>query len=337
MTEVSVRLHTDKETIYLDPIVASVKWSGDIMQASRKLQVQLHNTLDGKKRAVNVQNGQLLTLVVDQKEVFRGGIFVNDIKANGQHSLSAYDDNIYLTKNKDTKIFRNLKASQIIQKVCAEFGIATGTIEDTGFIIPKLILRDKTLWDMFITALTVTRKHTGRRYYLSSKQGKLHLLSRKTQTTFWVLENGTNILDASYSQSIEETKTQVKVMTNETDEKKSPIIAKVKNDALIKKFGIMQHLESVDRDMKKSEIQQLAKQLLKDLGTIDDVATVDALGNVQVYAGTGVKVKESMTGIIGGYYVATDEHTFENGNHLMNVQLSATDELPSLDYEEPSS
>lgn len=314
-------------------VVQSAIWSGDITQPARTLEVSFVNTVDGRKKAVPVELGKELRLYSNGRELFRGLTFKHNINDRGIMSVTAYDDNIYLAKNQDTQIFRGMKASAIAQKLCKQFGIAVGKIDDTGYVIPKLVLRNKSIWDMMITALTVTQKQTGRRFFICSKEGKFNLLSRKEQPVRWVLENGVNILDASYSQSIEELRTQIKVTGG--DDKKKPLVAVVKNDALIKRFGIMQHLESADSDKTRSQIEQLAKQLLKDLGTIHDEATVNALGIDTVYAGVGVYVQESMTEIIGGYYVSTDSHTFESGKHTMSLTLSATDDLPTLKYDPP--
>jgi len=311
----------------------SVTWSGDVTQAARRLEVSLVNTMDGRKQARKIEHGKELRLLYDGKELFRGAVFSFDIDARGRMNVTAYDENTYLTRNQDTRIFRGKTASGIVKQLCAEFGIPTGTIADTGYVIPKLILRDKTLWEMMITALTYTRKQTGRRFFITSREGKLQLLERKEQIVRWVLENGRNIIDASYAQSIEDMRTQVKVVGG--DPEKKPIVATVKDDALIKRFGIMQHLENVDPDMTASQVQQRAKELLAQLGTIDDEARVEALGNPDVTAGIAIYVRESMTGLVGGFYVTADSHTFAGGKHTMSVTLSATDDLPTMEYEEP--
>jgi len=313
--------------------VQSVTWSGDITQAARKLDVSLVNTTDGRTQARRIEHGKELRLLYDGRELFRGPVFAFNVDAGGRMRVTAYDENTYLTRNQDTRKFVNMTASAIVRRLCADFGIPTGTIADTGYVIPKLILRDKSLWEMMITALTYTRKQTGRRYFITSREGRLQLLERKEQIVRWVLENGRNIIDASYSQSIEDMRTQVKVIGGDPDKK--PIIAVVKDDALIKRFGIMQHLENVDPDMTASQVQQRAKQLLAELGTIDDTARVDALGNPDVTAGTAIYVRESMTGLVGGFYVSVDSHTFSGGTHRMSLTLSATDDLPVMEYEEP--
>ena len=323
------------QDIYITPIVKSVKWSGDIKQAYRTLEVEISNTIDGIKPAILFESGRNLRLAYKDDyyngQVFTGVIFGSNIDIDGQMTITAYDENVYLTKNIDTRIFRKLTAAAIVKRLCNDFGIPMGEVTDTGFVIPKLILRDKTLYDMMITALTETEKHTGKRFILYSWDGSLQLRERKQQSVQWVLENGTNILNASYSQSIEDLKTQVKVVGGDVE--KNPIVATVKNDALIKCYGVMQHLENADADATQSQINQLANQLLTDLGTIADEANLDCLGFADVISGTSIYVKEAMTGIVGSYYVSSDVHTLENGLHTMSVKLSATDDLPTLEYE----
>jgi len=319
------------QDIYISPIVKSVTWSGDIKQAYRTIEVELSNTINGVNTAILIEQGRGLRFIYKKEQLFTGVIFGVNVDINGQMTITAYDENVYLVKNIDTRIFRKLTATAIINRLCADFGIPAGEIADTGFVIPKLILRDKTLYDMMITALTETEKHTDRRFILYSWDGKLQLKERKEQVIQWVLENGVNILDANYSQSIEDLKTQVKVIGG--DPEKNPLVVTVKNDALQKRFGIMQHLENVDKDATKSQINQLAKQLLTDLGTIADEASLECLGISNVISGKSVYVKESMTGIVGSYYVSSDSHVFENSNQTMSITLSATDDLPRLEYE----
>lgn len=315
----------------LDPIVESVSWSGDITQASRKLNVSLSNTINGKTKLVSIKEGAEVRFKWKNVELFRGVLFRQGIKMNGMHDFTCYDENFYLSKNYDTVKLKNEKASSFIKRMCAKYGIAVGTVADTGYVIPKMILRDKALYEMFIIALTETRKRSAKKFVITCKGGKLQLNERKTQVVKWILENGVNILDASYSRSIEEMSTQVKVMG--TTKKEKEIVAVVKNAALIKAYGIMQHLENASDDTTQAQLEALAKQLLKELGTVDDEATIDALGIPDVIAGKAIQIKESMTGIIGGYYVSTDEHTFVGNHHTMSIQLSATDDIPIIQYE----
>lgn len=312
-------------------IVSSIQWTGEILHSDRKISVNISNTIDGRIQFLNIETGKEVIFFNNGEELFRGIVFNTDINDKGEMNISAADVNVYLTKNIDTRKFENKKASDIVKRICDDFEIPYGDIIDTGYVIPKLIFRDKSLFNMMIAALTITEKQTGSRFFIFNKGGKLQLLKRKDQVTKWVLENGVNILSADYSKSIDKMKTQIKVVGG--DKEKSPLIATVKNDELINKYGIMQHLENADSDLTKSQVEQLAKELLKQLGTIEDSASIDAIGINEVISGSCIYVTEKMTGVKGAFYVINDSHTFENGKHTMSITLSATDDLPTMEYE----
>jgi hypothetical protein len=314
-------------------LVTSVDNSGDVAEVARRLSVKLKNTRDSRKKLIAFENGKRITLYNHDEEIFTGVVFSHDITAKGDVTINAYDESIYLTKNTDTKKFVKKKASQILTELCGEFGVPIGEVVDTGYIIPKLILRDKSLYEMILTALTVTSKQTGKKFSLFSKGGRVNLAERKSSVSSALLENGVNIIDASYSQSIEDTRTKVKVVTGDTDDNKKQALKAEAQSGLASKFGVMMHLENADSEMTKSEIEQLARELLNKLAVIDDEASIEALGVNGVTAGTSVYVKENMTGIIGSYFVMTDSHTFANGMHTMLLTLSATQELPTLEYD----
>ena len=332
---VNLLLITSGSTLDISAIVTDITWSGDIMQASRKLEVKCVNTTDGKTQAKKLSVGMQLRFLSDNVEKFRGIIFATSINAAGEMSLTAYDENTYLTRNADSFIFRKKKASEIVKELCSKFQIPVGKIEDTGFVIPKQISKNMILWDVMITALTTTRKNNGRKFVLTAIDGKLNLLERKSRIIKWVLEQGVNTTDVSYSQSIEDMRNQVKVVANEDDEKKKPITAIEKDSASITKYGLMQHFESASGDLTSAGVKAMAKQLLKELNVVNDEATLSGIGNDEVVAGASIYAFDKMTGVQGGFYILTDSHTYSGGLHTMSLTLSATDELPTMEYTEP--
>lgn len=318
----------------VDNLVESITWAGDIVQSARWVILTINNTTDGIVPLVVFEEGRELRVFDDNDtEIFRGVIFYISLSSNGTVSLKAYDENVYLTKNVDTRKFVNMKASDIIRRLCNDFGIETGTIADTGYVIPKLLLRNYTLWDMMITALTETRKQTGRRFYIYSQSGQLHVVERKDRVATLMIERGTNLIRASYLRSIEDLRNQIRVFAGTEDGARN---VTVQSRELIDRYGLMQHVETIESDATSSELKQRANELLSELGVIDDEATVEVIGNTEVRSGTAVYVVEPLTGILGAYYVVADEHVFARGTHRMYLTLSATDELPTLEYKPPA-
>lgn len=318
---------------FIEEAVKTIKWGGDARQAARKLEIECVNIPH-----VDIPLGSMFILYrsgATPKEIIRTIAFSKSKGSNEKNiSYSSYDSRIYLLKNKHDRIFRNMTATEIIEESCKTFGIPIGDLVDTGVKFPSLQLIDKTLWDMFVIALTETRKVTGKRYITKMIGGKLCLVEKVKQVRKWVLEEGVNILDASYEESIEDTKTQVKVVGKDKDKK--PLIAVVKDDNMQKLYGIMQEYQQQSEATTQDHLNKIASQLLKELGKVSKSASLSCIGLDDVEAGDAVYVIERTTGLVGTFYVENDEHTVTNRFHSMNLKLAWTDELPSIDYEPPA-
>lgn len=310
-----------------------MEWSGDVAEPYRTLTLTLSNTLNGKEQAVPFEVGKEVRFYANNTGLFRGIIFKYDITDRGETVVTAHDDNVYLTKNADSRKFTKMTAGAIVKEICKAFEIPVGTVANTGYVIPKFIFQGKTLWDMIVTALTETRKQNNRKFSVSSNGGLLYLRERKEEVVRWYLERGVNITGTNRSLSIEDTRTAVKV---EAGEEKKRRTAAAKDTPMIAKYGLMQHYETADSDMKKSQLDQLAQQRLKDLAKVGEEIEIEALGNTEVISGVSVYAFESMTKTAGGYYVTADRHTFEGGAHRMTVSLSKTDDLPEIEYVDPA-
>ena len=125
----------------------SVTVSGDTAQAYRTCSVELNNTRDGRHYAFPIKNGAEIRIQYFGREILRGIIFDTSINTTGTQTLKAHDYNVYLTKNSDTVRFVGKTATQIIATLCAKFGIKTGTLANTRHVIPKFIVRGKTVYE----------------------------------------------------------------------------------------------------------------------------------------------------------------------------------------------
>lgn len=312
-------------------LVQSVTWDGNIERAFRTLSVTLNNTVDGRTRRINFQNGDMIRFYNHDEELFRGRIFSFNISHSGEETFTAYDTNVYFTKSQTVRTFRNRKASDILRQLSSEFGVTIGTIEDTGFVIPRLTTEDSvvdnTLFSIIKQALAITEKQTGRKFRLSNRQGRVHLEEQRNQIVREVLENGVNIMSADYSQSVEDLRNRL-VMLGGADGQFREVRV---NQELIRRFGMMQAVETYTGiEVSASEVKQAADELFSAMSTIDDDAAITCLGNNEIITGKSVYVIEKMTGIVGGYYVMADTHTFGGGLHEMSLSLTAAIDLPKV-------
>lgn len=316
----------------LDGRVKSFEIGGETATAYRSCTVSLNNTTDGRNRSLSFKNGGEIRVFVNDAEQFRGVVFEISLNTNGEQSLKAHDYNVYLTKNSDTVNIPGKTATQIISILCGKFGIKTGALANTRHVIPKFIMRGATVYDIIITALTLTQKATGKRYRLRNREGLLELVEVTAQVKRLTLENAQNILSASYSESIEDLKTRVK-MTGGDENKPVTVEVSAGNAS---QYGIMQHYEH-NSDVKTAvKLRPLAQQLLAELNKPRQEYTIEALGDADIISGTSVIVSESLTGMTGAFYIAQDSHKHDaSGLYTMSLRLTRELELPSQEYDAP--
>lgn len=307
--------------------VESVTLSGDTSKFNRTLSVKMIASENGRKRAFTINEGDPIAFRYNDQLRFVGVVFSYDISSDGSLNITAYDSNVYFAKSNDSRIFINKKASDIIRTLATDFGVWIGDIADTGYVIPYLRLSNQTLYEMILKALTITRKQTNRRFFIGNKGGKL-TLTEGVSNTKYLFKDGENLISASYSRSIEETKTQVKVIGGPKG-KESVVV--VKDADKRKKYGVLQALEEMDEKATASQVKQRADALLKEQSVVAEQLSVNVLGVPEVDVGTPVYIINEMTATNGGYYVTSVSHEYSAGLHTMSLELTRTYDLPEIE------
>lgn len=106
----------------------------------------------------------------------------------------------------------------------------------------------------------------------------------------------------------------IKVISN------NKIVAEIKNDELIKQYGLLQEVTSVeDKDI--AQANNIANNLLNDLGKVFEESSFECPGDYRVRAGRLIEVNEPVTGINGKYLIKSCKHTLKNGIHTMSLNL----------------
>lgn len=311
----------------ISDFVKSVEYSGDTTKFNRQLSVNLLATADGRSQAFQLSEGSSITFKYDGVIKFVGIVFSTELTSNGDLSVTAYDSNVYLAKSSDNRIFINKKASEIIQILARDFGILIGSVADTGYVIPYLKFQNTSLFDMVLTALTLTQKQTGKRYFVSNERGKLTLKAGAAATTRYVFRDGDNLISATYSRSIEDVKTQVKVVGGAKG-KETVIIAR--DDAARRKYGVLQAVEVLDEKATASQIKQRASTLLKEQAQVSEQLNVETLGVLAVDVGSPVYIQNEMTKTSRAYFVTNITQSFSSEVFTMSLELSSTYELPEI-------
>lgn len=320
MSDINLILYRDSKTFDISELVESIKWKGRKGSAARSVSISLLDC-KGAQSGINVTKGHQLIFSYKGKELFRGMIMSQQQSESFKMPITAYDNGIYLSNNKDTFVYENKTVHDIFIDVCKRFGIKYSDVAKTSYKIPELTKSKTTAWDAILDAISQDFKATGTKYYVNSSKGVLSLIKRRENILQWVLETGGNIMSYTYKKSIEDIKTRLKILSDE-----DKVYAVKKNTELEKKIGIFQDIEKKDDDLSEAKLQEHIKETLKEISTPEISLSVEALGIPDVISGVGVYVIIDELGIKRTFYVDEDTHTFKGGSHTMNLTLNSVNE-----------
>lgn len=312
------------EGIDITNLINEIKWKGRKGGAARSLTAKIIDD-DGYNHArsgIDIEKGHQCIFSYDGTELFRGIIMAETQNDKKLMSFTAYDNGIYLSNNKDTFVYENKTADEIFIDVCNRFGLPIGTVDKCSYRIPELTKSKTTAFDVIADALSLDFKNTGVRHYVLSDKGKLSLITRRQNILQWVFETGQNIINYSYSRSIEDIKTRVKLLSDE-----GTVIAEARNGSLENLIGVFQDIDKPDETLNSAQIQELADSMLDENSKPKKTLTLETIGKTDVISGIGVFVIIPHIGVNGTYYVDEDTHTFTETSHKMNVKLNIAEDI----------
>ncbi len=312
-----------KEENYYDitQLVEQIQWKG---ASCRTLSATLIDD-DGYQHArsqIDVEQGNQCLFYYDGVELFRGIIMTQTQNNSKKMTFTAYDNRIYLANNKDTFVYENKTASEIFRDCCTRFQIPIGEVAECTYKIPELTKSKTTAFDTIADALSLDFDATGIRHYITSEKGKLSLTTRRENILQWVLEVGKNISNYSYSKSIENIKTRVKIVSKE-----GTTIAEKSNPELEKKIGIFQEIEKPEESLTTAQIKDTVNSILNEKSTPERTLTLETIGIAEVISGIGVYVIVPELELSRTFYVDDDTQTFQDNLHKISLKLNYANDV----------
>ncbi|HAU5132839.1 TPA: cell wall hydrolase [Clostridioides difficile] len=261
--------------------------------------------------------------------IFYGYIFQKKRDKENHIKIVAYDQLRYF-KNKDTYVYSNKTASELVKMLAKDFKLKYNVIEDTKYKISR-VEENKTLFDMVLTALDDTLREKKEMYVLYDDFGRITLKNVASMKLDTVMNNDV-IEDFDYNSSIDsDTYTKIKlVRDNEETGKRDVYIAQ--DSTHMRSWGILQMFDTVDKNMSEAEIKQKCDILLKLYNKkTKSLSLKNALGDIRVRAGCLVPVFLNLGDIELQNYMLVEKvkHTFENNSHFMDLTLVDGDEFAS--------
>lgn len=299
-----------QQPIILDDIV----WTTERKGQPGKLAFSVYN--DG---LLKIDEGDHVSFRVDGKNVFYGFVFKRSWNKDKIISITAYDQLRYL-KNKDTYIYKNKTATELIRMIANDFRLNVGVLEDTGYKIEKRVEDGETLFDIILNALDLTLENKKKLYVLYDDFGKLTLKDIESMRVNLLIDevSGENY---NFSSSIDgSTYNQIKVVyDNETTGKREIYITK--DSSNINQWGLLQYFDTIDE---KVNGQAMVDALIELYNKKENNLTLNNIvGDTRVRAGTSILVQLDLIDFKLQHWMLIEKaiHRFKKDEHLMDLTL----------------
>ena len=305
-------------TVYAPPVKEEVKVTTERQISPGTMEFSFVDT------GISIANGNPVRFKdADGQNVFYGFIFRIKRDRSNIVTITAYDQIRYL-KNKDTLVYEDKTASEVVNTIAGKFGFNLGTIVDTVWKIASRVEDNVALMDMISNALDQTLQNTGDLYILYDSFGKLNLSFLGDMYVPIVIdaETGQNF---DYEASIDEnTYNRIKlVYDNEDAGKREVYIAQ--DSSNINKWGILQYFDTLqDGENGQTKADALLKLYNKETRTL---TVKDAAGDSRVRGGSLVVVQLDLGDVQLQNLMLVEKcvHKYGESKHTMNLTVSGGD------------
>lgn len=305
----------------ITPLIGSIGWRSNMDELGDELSFNVAFTDVNFFPKNHCSVGDMVVLMNKGKEITRGIIVDEQKSGRSPVEYTAFDFAFYLNKSESTYQFTKMAADQCIKKILSNFGIPIGTIISIPVPITK-IFPGKKPSDIIKEILEIAEQKLGIKYLMEMRQGKLFIERQRDLIINSTFELGGRlyflneaIMNPSRSISISDMVNSIQVVGNN-----DKIVLNQDDEAMIKKYGKVQKVITLDQEEKKSA-KEVATNELKQLSKLTEEISIDLLGDDNVRAGRLFKVVEPITGINGTYLIKDVDHSIENGIHKMSLNL----------------
>ena len=304
----------------------SIEWSGTDNQCSRQIVFTIpSNPYDKGFEQLGIALGDLIYLYDDKTQLFLGTVTTREKTAEiGQATYTAMDFMHHLLRSNGTYKFTKTTAEKLTKKVCGDLDIGTTKLASTKINIPKLIFEDVSIYDMIVTAYRKAKASTGVNYMPKMVGNKVSVIEKGLSSGV-KLAQGITITGANYKDSTDNMIDMVKIFSD-----KGKKLGEVKEKKNISSYGVYQKVYEKEEGI---DAKKAAKAMMVG---ITKEATVESLGDVKALAGYAIEIDDKATGLKGTFYISSDSHTFQDGTHMMSLELSWKNEMEKGQEEEDS-
>lgn len=302
------------DKIFIPILEEGIEWTTERAGVPGKLTFKVH-----KDNALNITEGNAVRFRWDGNNIFYGFIFSKKSSREKIITVTAYDQLRYL-KNKDTYVYENKTAAELIGMIANDFHMRVGQLEDTEFKIASRVEDNVSLFDMILNALDLTLENQRYMYVMYDDFGAITLKGLDNMRLNLLIDEET-AETYDYSSSIDEqTYNRIKlIFDNDQTGQRDVYVAQDSNN--INAWGVLQYYDT----LQEGENGQSKVNALLDLYNkkTRKLSIKNALGDCRVRAGTMLPVIMDLDDVKLQNLMLVEKckHTFNLDEHMMDLTL----------------
>lgn len=323
---ISLEYHTDTERRDITGYTGRYSRSDSLESLGMAFRFTLSDGDPEEDRTLEV--GGRVTFTHNGTTVFSGIIVTMDRRSLTEYEYTAFDYAFYLNKSEVMIQFNDIPITEALTRLCSENDIPVGTITKISTKVTK-IYSGSVISDVIRDLLKIASDETGARYRLEVRDNKLFIEDYKelvVQTEYQpaagpAFDPILCIGSMNAAASMEDMKNRVIVMSS--NEKNAQILAQVKDQDGIGKFGLLTKVEKID-DKNESQAANIAEKLLNDLNRIRKSFRVTLFGDDRIRSGRTIVFRTPEIGLEGAFLVKSCQHDYTGDfNHTMTLEVDA--------------
>jgi hypothetical protein len=263
--------------------------------------------------------GDVVRIRQGEAPIFYGYVFTIESGRDEAVKLTAYDQLRYLMAS-DSYVFQDVTAADVIRRIASDFQLNVGTLEDTGYVIPKMVENNAKLIDIICKALDQTLIATLRNYVFYDDFGELTLRDVRNRTLDVVIGDESLLFDYKEKKSIDNSYNRVKIV-QDRKEKGVRYVYIEQDSANIAKWGLLQYYLVADENRNEAQISQSLRNYMRWYNRESRSLTLEAIGDIRVRAGCYLPVRIAEWELDQFFLVDSCTHRFSGADHTMSLEL----------------
>ncbi|WP_152393757.1 XkdQ/YqbQ family protein [Paenibacillus guangzhouensis] len=267
-----------------------------------------------------MNHGDIVRAKWDGRPLFYGYVFTIGSGQDEQIAVKCYDQIRYLMAS-DTYVLKNITAAALLKRIANDFGLKSGMIVDTKYIIPTVHEDGQKLMDIICKALDQTVINTGNIYNFYDEFGALALRDARDMMLDLMIGDDSLMIDHSFERSIDQdTYNRIKLVRDnkETGGRDVHIAQDSEN---IAKWGRLQLYQKVGENQNDAQIRNLLDTLARLKNRPTKKLRIEALGETSVRAGCYVHMQIAHLAIHSPYLIDECSHNFSGEEYTMTLDL----------------